>query len=447
MSFSDDFKSSIPQDTRVITVVWLSYWDEGKGKVADAWQWRFDIVAAANGWGNAWHNVMIHNKKEHFHELPGASNSAKVIYISQGRVCNLFALEKELQKLHSLQSNQKTGLVIANNTSLIVPSLQKYLDTKIEKSKKNITWSNVGSTWSWIGPGYGLKAMRLTPNVWSLLSYTDEEIKNTIRVLWDIFKELNLDDIYDEFITSRSILQDSIKNKIINIDRFNNYIPYNLDENPARNIIVECSQSVMLSLSSWSYPNCTSSECWFNGILSSLSIDNPWLKIGVIKAIPSKVGSGRFISKRWEENWISNEFIDLYRTTAWEFWATTGRPRDIGYLDIVQFKHVCRTGNEPDILWINMADMLPFLAKHNVPNKVATNYNIIHPQTKKIVNTHNTVPTENIIVDSVDYTTLSPVKNSDDYKNYVQEIRRLSWFTGPIVLWTGPGSEDNIFFP
>lgn len=445
-TFSQEFKNIIPEDTRIITVTWLARGDEGKGKVADTMQGRFDVVAAPNGWGNAGHNVIINGRKEHFHELPGASHSAQTVYISQGRICNLFSLEKELKMLHDLQGQEKTWLVIANNASLIVPSLQRYLDSKIEQAKKNLTWWNVWSTWSWIGPGYMLRAMRSELNVWSILTHTDKKINNTIEVLWKIFKNLNLNKIHYEYLQSKKILKNLIDKKIISIDRFNSFIPFNLEHNPSRRIIVECAQSVMLSLSSGSFPNCTSSECGFNGILPSLGINNPWLKIGVIKAVASKVWSGRFATQRGEHNGVSKEFTESYRQIAGEFWATTGRPRDIGYLDIVQLKHICKTGNAPDILWINMVDMLATLAENNITNKVATSYNIIHPQTQKVLQSYDTVPTENMTLESVWYTTISDVKGPDDYANYVQDIRKLSWFTGPIVVWTWPWAEDNILF-
>jgi adenylosuccinate synthase len=441
-----ELMAHIPQDEQIATVSWLGWGDEGKWKVAAALDGWFDIVAAANGGGNAGHNVIVgegtdNEKKLHFHELPGAAISGVPTYISWGRVVNISKLHEEIRTLQT-ETTQKVNIVMSAGAQVIIPSLQQKLDADIEW----LLSQGGGSVWTTkkgIWPAYALKAFRLWINIWQLL-YDQDVIRKKMSALSEIFSSIDTDIVMSEFALAKTELETLIASWVVTIDETNTFIPESISQG-WKKVVVECSQSAMLSLSWNAYPNCTSSECSFNGVAVHLGIEGPWYKIGVIKSVPSKVGNGCFPTK-FDDNGVDTTFINQYRELAWEYGATTGRKRDVGFLDAVQLKHVFKTGNRPDMLWVNMVDLLSFLHTHGVQNKIAIGYNVRHKVTKKESVLTDTVPPDYFEIIGVEYRNLPDVTEAKDYPRYVEVLRKELWFTWPIVIGVWPGSWDNILF-
>ena len=67
----------------------------------------------------------------------------------------------------------------------------------------------------------------------------------------------------------------------------------------------------------------------------------PWLidaSVGVTKAYSTRVGGGAFPTE------IDNEIGNYIREKGHEYGTTTGRPRRVGYLDLMVLKHAKRVG-------------------------------------------------------------------------------------------------------
>lgn len=443
-----DLNHVIPSDARMVTVAWLAWGDEGKGKVAASLDGWYYMVAAANGGGNAGHNVIVHEgtkdeKKLHFHELPWASVAWVSTYISGGRVVNISKLCEEIGQLQAHTSTQ-VDIILSVNSQVIISSLQQKLDSEIEWNIVSNGGKNVGTTKKWIWPAYWLKALRVWLSAGQLLYGDTEYIRRKVASIVHIFSSLDSESIIEEYILEREKLKSLISQGIIRIDETNTFVSDTLSLS-WKNIVVECSQSVMLSLSGNAYPNCTSSECGFNGIAPSLWVEWPWFKIGVIKAIPSKVGNGIFPT-RFDDNHMDTSFIEAYRSKAGEFWATTGRPRDIWFLDAVQLRYVFKNGNRPDILWINMVDLLSFLYRHWIRNKAAVWYIARHNHTQEVYTFTDIVPPGQFTIQEVLYQDLPDVTSENDYQWYIDVVRKLLWFEWPIVIWVWPWSNDNMLF-
>lgn len=94
-----------------------------------------------------------------------------------------------------------------------------------------------------------------------------------------------------------------------------------------------------------------------------------------------------------------------------------------------------------------MGDKLPFLYTNNLENKVAVAYKTadIYNQSKSMIR-ENIVPPHYLPLQEVIYKTLPDVKSEKDYPNYVDAVRDVLSFEGPIVLGIGPGSDENILF-
>ncbi|MEJ2306729.1 MAG: adenylosuccinate synthetase [candidate division WOR-3 bacterium] len=123
---------------------------------------------------------------------------------------------------------------------------------------------------------------------------------------------------------------------------------------------------------------------------------------GVTKAYTTRVGKGPFPSR------MDKETEELLRDKGGEFGATTGRPRDCGWLDLVALKFSCWISGITELIMtkIDVLDGLPEI-------KIATAYEIDGEKTEDF-------PPEVWKLEKVKpvYTTLPGWKNTKSIKNY-----------------------------
>ncbi|MBM3137486.1 MAG: adenylosuccinate synthetase [Chloroflexi bacterium] len=104
-------------------------------------------------------------------------------------------------------------------------------------------------------------------------------------------------------------------------------------------ILVEGAQGTLLDIDQGTYPYVTSSFTTAGGVPHSLGVGlYPARKIiGVVKAFQTRVGAGPFPTE------LDGDIADHLRGTGknpWdEFGTTTGRPRRVGWLDLVLLRY------------------------------------------------------------------------------------------------------------
>jgi len=91
----------------------------------------------------------------------------------------------------------------------------------------------------------------------------------------------------------------------------------------------------MLDLDHGTYPYVTSSSPSVGGACTGLGISPMAIKgiTGVFKAYCTRVGAGPFPTE------LDNSIGELIRERAWEYGATTGRPRRCGWFDAVAARY------------------------------------------------------------------------------------------------------------
>jgi adenylosuccinate synthase len=118
-------------------------------------------------------------------------------------------------------------------------------------------------------------------------------------------------------------------------------------------VLVEGAQGAMLDVGFGTYPFVTSSSLVSGSCAGGLGIP-PWkLKncVGVIKAYSTRVGNGPFPGE------LSGTLETRIRDIGREFGSTTGRPRRVGWLDLVALRYLARV-NGLTALAIMKADVL-----------------------------------------------------------------------------------------
>ena len=105
-----------------------------------------------------------------------------------------------------------------------------------------------------------------------------------------------------------------------------------------KSILFEGAHGMMLDIDHGTYPYVTSSNCGASTIFSGAGIGPGKLEavLGISKAYTTRVGGGPFPTE------ITGKLGDALRDEGDEFGSATGRPRRIGWFDIVLARHAMR---------------------------------------------------------------------------------------------------------
>jgi adenylosuccinate synthase len=329
-------------------VVGAQWGDEGKGKVTDMLAEQADAIVRFQGGNNAGHTIVRDGTTWKLHLMPsGILHPGKLCVIGNGVVIDPKVLTDELDELRR-RGVDTAGLRISANAHLIMP-YHMLLDHAGEAKLGKL---EIGTTRRGIGPCYADKAARLGIRVQDLL---DEKIlKKKIVAALDPKRlslrpyakdpRLDLQSMTDEYLTYGHVLERYIADtsKLV-LDQ--------LDQNDM--VVFEGAQGAMLDIDHGTYPFVTSSNpvagaaCIGAGV-GPKDIDEVW---GVAKAYVTRVGAGPFPTE------IEGPLADEMRERGGEYGTTTGRPRRVGWMDLVAMRYASRL-NSLTALAITKLDVL-----------------------------------------------------------------------------------------
>ena len=325
-----------------VTIITGAQWgDEGKGKVTDYFTIKSDAVIRVQGGNNAGHTVVIGEEKYEMHLLPsGILHADKPALIGDGVVINPGVIVQEIRDLRKRGINCE-NLKISPRAHLIMP-YHVALDEMREVRPGKF---HIGTTKRGIGPAYADKAARFGIRMGDLLDRGEFELKlrhalsEKNVILREVYGHPGCDplQIMDEYLAYRKELAQ-----------------YIIDPLPlvremlacGKEILVEGAQGTLLDIDHGTYPYVTSSHpiaagaCLGTGI-SPGSINRV---VGVVKAYLTRVGDGPFPTE------LIDETGNALRVKGSEYGTTTGRPRRIGWLDLVLLKYAQQINGFNDIV-------------------------------------------------------------------------------------------------
>lgn len=280
-------------------VLGLQYGDGGKGKITNqmARTGDYDYVLRYNGGSNAGHTIYVGGQKVVTHLVPCGIFHNIPSVIGSGCVVHVGKLLAELDYLENLGFD--TNLVkVAHNAHIVT-------DEHIEEDSKDTT---IGTTRTGNGPCYRDKVMR---------------------------------------VGKRAEDVEELKNRLIDISSYgNNY-----------KILAEGAQGYWLDIDSGDYPYVTSSSCGIGAVINNGFSHKEINKVvGVAKAYSTYVGAKSYGRDPLNINDNTDKF-EAIREIGQEFGATTGRPRQIDWLDVDEVCISCLR-NGVDTLIINKLDVL-----------------------------------------------------------------------------------------
>ena len=320
-------------------VVGAQWGDEGKGRIVDLLAVKADIVARYSGGDNAGHTVSVGNEIFKLHLLPsGIIHPHTLGFLGNGMVINPAVLINEMDKVR--QSGiliNPDRIKISHAAHLITPG-HIALDTALEQARGD---QMIGTTKRGIGPAYTAKVTRSGLRMEQMLNPEkfESDVRDHIMEINSQLESLSGKTNLDANKISREYraYADELAPFIAEVG----LLAYKTLEQ-GKSILAEGAQGTLLDLDHGTYPYVTSSTPTAPGALVGLGLGVGAADrvIGVVKAFQTRVGEGPFPTELFDDL-----ALRLRGTGAndWdEFGTTTGRPRRVGWLDLVLLRYACR---------------------------------------------------------------------------------------------------------
>ena len=333
--------------------------DEGKGRVVDLLSEKADIVARYNGGDNAGHTVTVGKAVYKLHVIPsGIIHPRTVGVLGSGMVLNPQTFVDEIQLLRKAGVEITPGrLWVSDAVQLITPAhrlLDRAQDAALGKAQ-------IGTTGRGIGPAYVDKAARRGLRAGEILDaeffadHVKAHFEEVNRLLTDWYHQpgMAVDALMAEYLGFAEQMRPYIR-------RIGPLLQQALDED--KTILAEGAQGTLLDVEQGTYPFVTSSCTTSAGVFSGLGLGvQPVRRItGVTKAFQTRVGAGPFPTE------LDGEAAQFLRGTGanpWdEYGTTTGRPRRVGWLDLVLLNYA-REVNGFNEIFLTKLDVLTGLSE------------------------------------------------------------------------------------
>ena len=334
----------------VDVILGLQWGDEGKGKIVDKLSGNADVVVRFQGGANAGHTVYYNENEIKLHLIPsGIIHRDTICIIGNGVVFDPEIFAEEVSVLNAYGIKCPGKLFISKRAHLVFP-FHKEFDAYFEEYKGK---GNIGTTKRGIGPAYTDKIRRMGIRVGDL--YNDNIFNERLGALIEYYNKIFLDIFGKEPINFRAIRNHFInyKNMLKRYVKDTEEMLYNYQKE-GRKILMEGAQAALLDIDYGTYPYVTSSNTTLGAVftgagISPFNIENIY---GVTKAYTTRVGKGPFPTK-----FDDKVFEENFREMAGEYGASTGRPRQCGWLDLVALKYAVRR-NHINKLIITKLDIL-----------------------------------------------------------------------------------------
>ncbi len=335
----------------ISVAVGMQWGDEGKGRAVDLLSENVDMVARFNGGDNAGHTVTVGDKIFKLHIIPsGIIHPHTKGVLGSGLVLYPGTLIDEMETLRSAGIEiTPERLAISDAAHFITPA-HRLLDRAQEAARGK---SSIGTTGRGIGPAYVDKAARrgirtgdlLQPDLFEQKVRQHFEDANEMLTVLYHQPALDVESSTREFIELASRFTPYIKS-------VGSLVRTALKEN--KKVLAEAAQGTLLDLDQGSYPFVTSSCTTAAGIFSGLGIGIQKVEkvIGITKAFQTRVGAGPFPTELFDE---TATFLRGTGSNPWdEFGTTTGRPRRVGWLDLILLKYAVEINGVTELFLTKM---------------------------------------------------------------------------------------------
>lgn len=357
----------------VKAVVGANWGDEGKGKITDMLAKQADIIVRFQGGANAGHTIINDYGKFALHTLPsGVFYDHTTSVIGNGVALDIPVLISEIQSI--VDRDVPMPKIKVSNRAQIVMSYHKLFD---QYEEERLGKNSFGSTKSGIAPFYSDKYAKIGFQVSELF---DEELlrEKVVRIAEQ--KNVLLEHLYHKPLIQPEDLYEELMGYKKMIEPYVCDVSLFLHEalKEGKEILLEGQLGTLKDPDHGIYPMVTSSSTLaaYGAIGAGIPPYEISKIVTVCKAYSSAVGAGAFVSEIFGE-----EADELRRRggDGGEFGATTGRPRRMGWFDVVASKYGCRMQGTTDVAFtvldvLGYLDEIPVCVAYDIDGEITTEF-------------------------------------------------------------------------
>ncbi len=357
----------------VKAIVGANWGDEGKGKITDMLAKESDIIIRFQGGANAGHTIVNNYGKFALHTLPsGVFYDHTTSIIGNGVALNIPVLLKELNEVVE-KGVPMPKLLVSDRAQMVMP----YHILFDQYEEERLAGKSFGSTKSGIAPFYSDKYAKIGFQVSEL--YDEEYLKEKVERVCNV-KNVLLEHLYHKpLLDSEEIFKTLVEWREM-IDPYVCDVSAYLDKalKEGKEILLEGQLGTLKDPDHGIYPMVTSSSTLaaYGAIGAGFPPYEIKKIITVVKAYSSAVGAGAFVSELFGE-----EAEELRRRggDGGEYGATTGRPRRVGWFDVVASRYGCRMQGTTDVAFtvldvLGYLDEIPVCVGYEIDGEVTTDF-------------------------------------------------------------------------
>jgi adenylosuccinate synthase len=322
------------------------------------------VVVRATGGANAGHTVWANGQQYKLHQVPsGILYPGTLCVIGHGVVLDPAKLIQEMEYLQG-KGVDLSNLRISGGAHVVFP-----YHIRLDEAEEDRKGANkIGTTRRGIGPAYMDKFARVGIRLVDMLD-KDEflpklkaqvEAKNQLLDRVYGLPGFTVEEIAEPYLEYAERLRPYVANTV---ELVNDAI------DAGKNVLFEGAQGHLLDIDFGTYPYVTASHPIAAGAIIGAGVGPTKVSrvVGVVKAYTSRVGEGPFPTE------LHGAEGDVIREKGHEYGTTTGRPRRIGWLDLVMVRYACRVSGITDLA----VPHLDTLAKTGIPTlKVCVGYRL-----------------------------------------------------------------------
>ncbi len=334
----------------VTAVIGAQWGDEGKGKIVDYLSANADYVVRFHGGAGAGHTIVNDKGIIKLHQIPcGIFHKNAKVVVANGVVIDPKGLLEEIAQLEKLGIKMKGRLFISPRAH-VVHHYHKVLDGIFDDAKGDY---KTASTKRGNGPVHADKVSYYGIKLYDLLDRKifHRKLSEVLQVKNRIIKEFGAPQLdHGQMLEEYLVYGKKLKPYLANT-----FEVLNKAIDKGQNVLFEGAHGVFLDVDWGTYPYVTASSILPSNIGAGAGVNPQKLNrvIGVAKVYVTRVDTGACPMPTE----IKGKIADDLRTKANEFGATTGRPRRIGWLDLVQLRFARKLCGITDLAIIK-ADIL-----------------------------------------------------------------------------------------
>ena len=340
----------------VKAIVGACWGDEGKGKITDVLAEDSEIVIRFQGGSNAGHTIINQYGRLVLHQLPSGVFRQNIVNIIGNGVA--FSVENFVKEMQYIKEGgvPEPKILISDRCQVLMP-YHKELDG-LEEAR--LADKAFGSTKSGIAPFYSDKYAKIGFQISDLFDGKEaiyERIDHVLGLKNVLYTQLyhrdplDRDEIYQKLMEYKEIVAPYVADTTT--------LLHNAAKE-GKTLLLEGQLGSLRDPDMGIYPMTTSSSplAGFGSVgaggIPPYAIQKIYC---VVKAYSSAVGAGEFVSEIFGE-----EAEELRRRGGdeGEYGSTTGRPRQVGWLDLVAARYGCMVQGATDVAF-TVLDALGYL--------------------------------------------------------------------------------------